>query len=156
MAEDRRNLIGLLKETRTDFVGLARSLSPGEQHLATENPGWSVKDTIAHVAGSEMGLIALAMRIVNSDTSARPGFDLNAHNQQQVEQRREATIEDLLAELQKSREEALLTLASLSDAELSREGQFAGRPATAASVFGRIGLHETEHGDQIRRATKKG
>lgn len=156
MAENRRNLIGLLKESRTDLVALARSLSAAELQLATENPGWTVKDTLAHVASSESGLIAIAMRIVNKDTSARPGFDLHAHNQQQVEKRRDKTIEDLLAELRASREEALSTMASLTDEELSREGQFAGAPATAASVFGRIGHHELEHGGQVRRAISKG
>jgi uncharacterized protein (TIGR03083 family) len=148
--------MSMLKESRTDLVSLAKSLTAAELLLETENPGWNVKDTLSHTVASEAGLIALGMRIVNNDTSPRPAMDLHARNQQQVDERRHKAIDELLAEVKASRQDLLFTLASLSDDELAREGQFAGKPSTAADIFGLIGRHELDHSGQIRRAVRRG
>lgn len=153
MGSKRSELVSFLNETRDEFLVLARSLTSEQLDLPTENPGWSVRDTIAHLASSEAGLIATAKRIAGGEPSPRPGFDLDAYNQRQVEKRRGQATDELLSELAESRREMLATLAALTDEQLAMEGKFSsGLPTNVFGVFRRIGEHERLHSEQIREA----
>ncbi|MCL5266042.1 MAG: DinB family protein [Chloroflexi bacterium] len=154
--QDRKAVICSLEESRQELVALAKSLTSEQLQLPTENEGWSVKDTLAHVASSEGGLLATVNRILGGQVATRPGFDLNAYNQQQVEKRRNRSVDELLAELDASRPEALKRFGELTDEQLATRGNMAsGTPIDVISVFQRIGDHERLHCDQIRKAIGK-
>ncbi|MDP2726594.1 MAG: DinB family protein [Dehalococcoidia bacterium] len=156
MDMNRSALISSLKEARQELVDLSKSLSPDELKLPTRNEGWSVKDTLAHVASSEAGLVAAAVRIIDGQVSAKPGFDLHAFNQRQVEKRRESSMEELLAELEASRAEAFRTLERLTDEQLCAKGCLSsGTPTDVLGVFKRICAHEQSHCQDIRSAIGK-
>ncbi|MBI2954633.1 MAG: DinB family protein [Chloroflexi bacterium] len=153
MEDERRVIAVSLLETREKFLALAKSLTPAELEMPTENEGWSVKDTLAHAATSEMGLVATILRIARGQTSPRPGFDLHAFNREQVVKLRALAVDELLARMDQSREEVVRTLARLTDEELATEGvTSSGTPATVRELFGMIGEHEMMHAEEIRRA----
>lgn len=157
MGSNASELIRFLAKARDELISLAVSLTPAELNLATENPGWTVYDTLAHIASSEAGLLATAKRILSGEGSPRPGFDLDAYNQHQVEKRRGRSVGELLAELESSRKEVLSLLETISDEQLALEGKFSsGLPTNVLGVFRRIGEHEQLHCAQIRRAIGKG
>ena len=149
----RRELIAFLQEARAESVALARSLSAQDLKVPVHLEGWDVKDVVAHMASSEAGLINTANRIAAGQGQPSPGFDLHTHNQRQVEKRRAQSVEELLAEMERSRAEMLPALASMSDEQLAANGfMSSGLPTDVLAVFRRIGDHEKAHCQEIRGA----
>jgi uncharacterized protein (TIGR03083 family) len=153
MSSEREELVSYLKKTRADLVELAKSLTPSELARATDNPGWSVKDTLCHAVASEAGLTELAKRFVRGEGMPQGGPDLHTRNQHAIDERRECSIADLTSELTESRFRLFEALAGLTDQQLATPAQFPpGQPNTVAGVFRRIGMHEEDHGAEIRKA----
>ena len=153
MDATRNELIAFLEEARKETVALAKSLSAQDLKVPVHLEGWDVKDVVAHMASSEGGLINTANRIAAGQGQPSPGFDLHIHNQKQVEKRRAQSVEELLAEMERSRAEMLPALASMSDEQLAAKGSMSsGLPTDVLAVFRRIGDHERAHCQEIRAA----
>lgn len=156
MDAKRTELLGYLNQARQELISLSRSLSPKDLSITPEVGGWTVKDILSHVANSEAGLVATAARIAAGEAHAKPGFDLHAFNQREVEKRRERSIEELLAELDASRATMVKTLEGMTDEHLEAKGFMrSGLPIDVMAVFRRIGDHERTHCQEIRTATGK-
>lgn len=157
MDDSRNSLLGLLGEARQELVSLARSLSASDLARPTENEGWTVKDTFSHVAGSEAGLLALAKRFAGGESQPAAGPDLHTRNKRQVEMRRDATIEELLGELDASRAEVLQAIAQLTEEQMFATGQLAsGASINVRGLLERIAQHEREHCQHVRSALGNG
>lgn len=50
-------VVGLLAEEWGAIVALGRTLEPGEWELPTECPGWTVRDLVSHMIGTERALL---------------------------------------------------------------------------------------------------
>lgn len=88
---------------RATFEAFCRSLTPAE--LSTVIPGmsWRVQDYIAHLASIDI-YVAEWFEHTAAGTRWRPTlpdgspFDIDAWNEERIVERRDATVEDLLAE----------------------------------------------------------
>jgi uncharacterized protein (TIGR03083 family) len=121
----------------------------------TVNPGWSARDLLAHLVSAETGNLSIARRILQGEGQPVAGFDLARWNQRQIEKLGARMPAELLAELERARQETLQLLASLSVADLDRAGfRTTGEPTTVAGVFQQIARHLRAHTEEIRAATQ--
>lgn len=154
MDPTRSALSDFLDETRQELVALAKSLTPQEQGMPVHDEGgWTVKDMLSHVATSEAGLVSTAKRIADGQPHASPGFDIHRFNQRQAEKHKETSVGDLLTGLEVSREAARRALEDYTDAQMATQGfMSSGTPMDVLGVFRRIGQHERDHSQEIRKA----
>lgn len=141
-----------LTEARELLLQATDALDDTTVIASTENPQWRVHDILAHVAGSERGMLRNVDRFL-AGGDLPEGFSLDTWNQRQVEKRQAASVEALLSELAASRAEAWVLLDRLSEADLDVKGLHpAGLRTTVAGLFLTIANHELDHGNEIRTA----
>lgn len=153
MGDRKQTIVGNIESARGSLVDLVQSLDAESLGKPTCNEGWCVKDVIAHLAAAETGLRNIANRAAKGESGARPGFDLHAHNKEQVELRRGRTVDELLAEMADSRVATLSFLEALPVDYLDKPGQLSsGLQLTVEGILNRIAEHEREHAEDIRKA----
>jgi hypothetical protein len=81
------------------------------------------------------------------------GFNLDVWNDRQIQKRENQRVEDILKDLEASRQALLQLLDSLSEEQLDIEGQHAiGAMMTVEQMFYHLGNHERDHAAELRRA----
>ena len=103
-----------------ELATLAASLRPDEWDLPTENPGWSRRDVLAHLASGDWvmhGILrgALAGRDL---TALWESIDVDAGNAERIAERRARAIDELLAELRRQQTQTLALWEMLQDRHL--------------------------------------
>ncbi|NUQ39017.1 MAG: DinB family protein [Caldilineales bacterium] len=152
MNADKEAIRQRMQEARALLLDAAAHIDDATAGASTENPHWRVRDILAHVAGSEMGLVRTAERFL-AGGELTPGFDLDLWNQRQIEKRQEREIAELLAELEASRAAAWRLLDALDAAQLAVTGRHpAGFRTSVAGIFYTIANHELDHGNELRAA----
>ncbi len=152
MSEQKEEIRQQMTEARALLLEAVAAIDEETAIANTENPNWRVRDILAHVAGSERGMLRNVDRFLTGG-ELPPGFSLDVWNQRQVEKRVQVGVAELVGELAASREEAWAMLARLSEAELATPGIHpAGFRTTVAGLFHTIANHELDHGNEIRAA----
>jgi uncharacterized protein (TIGR03083 family) len=97
---DASPTIDLLEETWGSIVDLGHDLSPEDWDRATECPGWTVKDVVSHLIGTERFLQGLPA--AQAEPGARPYVKnlIGEANEREVEARRGTSGPEVLAELE--------------------------------------------------------
>ena len=104
-------------ETREELLTLARTLSPADWQLASPLPGWTLKDLLAHLAGGTGKNVQQILEAVISRTPVDPVVlgDGEARNAQDVEDRKDMSVGELISEIQGEAEAIDLLLSKLTD-----------------------------------------
>lgn len=127
--------------------------------LLDDGGKWSVRDCLSHVAASArvgtFGRRALD-RLDNPPAPAAPGaapFNIDEATQKQVEERKDKSIADLIAEAKEAHAASLEDLAAIDDASLQRKVPAARPGAPELSVGGTVlrmlEYHEAGQVDRI-------
>lgn len=113
--------------------------------------GWTAKEILAHMASGHEGMLALAQD--RGPTMEAPGaFDLDAHNEAQRQRTRDLPLADVLALLDRARQQVRIYVGQVDEAELNEvvctpwmgdhpKGQFLIYPA----------LHEGGHRAELEK-----
>jgi hypothetical protein len=159
-------IVDELARHRHQFEAFCRSLSDDELAAPVPDAPWTVKDYIAHL-GTIDGLIAAGFQQVAGmssipapDIPAAQPFDIDDWNEAAVTARRDATVEQLLAEAAGHRASFVRVLAALDDAHLDLMVPFGARrasglpdaPVKLRSVLWAISVHDPSHTRDILRA----
>jgi uncharacterized damage-inducible protein DinB len=134
-----------------------RPVAPALSGVEGSSEGaWTVRQVVAHLASAEPGQIATGQRMLAGEARLPESFRLDFWNQRQVEKRKDQAPADLLSDLSQSRQRLTAWIDGLSQADLDKSGQHArGDFITVAQLCFRIGEHEAQHADEIRRALGK-
>lgn len=81
-------------------VDLGRTLRPDEHQHATDCPGWTVFDQVAHVASAEAAIAGDPVPDLDVSAHAHVRHEFGARMERLVESRRGRTLDDLLDELE--------------------------------------------------------
>ena len=112
---DQEKLGGLIETWRRaaeDFIALAREVTPEQEDLPTDLPGWSVKDNVAHTAHLE-AILAGAPEETIEVTGAEHIKGLSGwYTEQGVQARRGRSMAELIAELEDAVENRAAALAA--------------------------------------------
>lgn len=145
-------VIGLLEATWASTARVGASLSPAEWALPTDCPGWSVRDQVAHLIGTERAVEGAPLPM---EPVAAPHVRnaLGAFNEAWVEHYRAMPPAEVLADFRAVTARRLSALAATSDEELdavrpSPLGDMPYRDFLAIRVFDSFA-----HEQDVRRAT---
>ena len=145
---------------RTELIAYARAVPTDAWETPSEVPGWTCKDVLAHIAGDTgkwfSHMLHAALDGEQFDPKrAGPGVDMDAINARDVEERRDRTAAQLIAEIEadgEGHDELLSRLTDehqdfrLADYMMTFGELLSGNPA------GNHGGHDLEHLEQLRQA----
>ena len=69
-----------LEVAQAEFLAVVDALNEAEAKRPTANPGWPVKDVVAHVASAELGHMPVIRALLAGQPVGQAGFDLDALN----------------------------------------------------------------------------
>lgn len=155
-----QRLLAVLEMTnhnREEFERFCRSLS--EEQLQRPIPGshWRVRDYIAHLASMDSWMLewfqamAGGKRFMPRADDGGP-FDIDAWNDARTEERRDATVEELLAEAAELREKLLATFPRFREEALESCFTFRGRDISFIEYLELWTLHDPAHSADMLKA----
>ncbi|MEX1195514.1 MAG: DinB family protein [Dehalococcoidia bacterium] len=146
----RDQATAVLDSTRAELRRAIDGLTP-EQMTATAVDGWSVKDMISHISSWDE-LMALDFRRLAR--GHQPGLmhfapdRTDSWNEATMAMRREFPLDQVLAELDATRQEMAAALDALPDAAFAA--------GFVPAVLGVCGRHDEEHSELIEKWRKEG
>ncbi|MFZ2487658.1 MAG: DinB family protein [Anaerolineae bacterium] len=154
MDERKEKLRQRMQDTRAELLALIETLTAERAAAPSGNPGWTVQDVVAHLAGAEGGHRQVIRGLLAEPPRHFPrDFDLDAFNAAEVGARRGQTLNALQAELDSQRAETLALLDSITDDQWERAGYHPGGfDTTVEGVFRVIAIHEKRHVKELRAA----
>ena len=115
-------IIELLDKVWTDVAALGDSLTDEQWQLPTDCPGWSVKDQVAHMIGTEMMLNGEDPPLADIGHTPHVRNDIGKFNEQWVTLYRNRTGAETLADFRRITGRRLDVLRSLPAAKWDEEG----------------------------------
>jgi hypothetical protein len=142
-----------LRQSRTEIARTARQLLPEHWSMPSPLEGWSYKDLLAHLATGDW----VFQTVLRAVTANEP-FDLakinldyvNAGNVRLLEERKERSVEELIAEVAAEGEKTQELLVKLTDADEGRRQE--GVPMSLAEGVRQFPGHDQDHLAQLKTA----
>lgn len=113
----------LMEQAWSSMEELCSQLDPRDWALATDCPGWSVKDQLAHICALESRALGRPQPAAGPKKAEHTRNELGEMNEGDLEARRSMSPEELLAEYRDVTSERSKVLASWTDEEWTQEGQ---------------------------------
>jgi len=159
-------VIDELARHRTQFEHLCRSLTPAELATAVPSAPWNVRDYIAHLCTIDALIAAgfgpsVGVQAPPPEVPLPQPFDIDDWNELAVDSRRNASIEDLLAEAAIHRGNMLRAIEAMTDQALDRVIPYGGDRKTLGlkptqvrfgGLLWGIALHDPTHTRDILHA----
>jgi len=162
---ERPNTVGdLLARIRAgwrDFRALVAGREPAALTAMPAGGGWSAKDLLAHVSAWECQMLGRLRGLpphvaLGIDEALLAAGDFGAINAQIYERNRTKPLADVLTDLDSVHEELVAEIERLSDEDLRRPVDPAGRYTLLDSIIVRTYAHYAEHGASIREVLGAG
>lgn len=155
--EKHEALIERLAETRQELLEVARELDQAEWshpvYVHGEETAWTAGDLLRHLTWAEGGMLRMMQQVKEGGTGVPEDFDLNRYNARGVEKLKDKMPAELLAMMDKNREQLLAFMEGLAPEDWQKEGRHgSGRMMRIEEVVEMIASHETQHLDDLRRA----
>jgi uncharacterized damage-inducible protein DinB len=156
MSSDRvQHLCDEIRAAREEVLGIVSGLAPEQFDRSTVNEGWTVRDTLSHLATIPLRNMDMWRCVLDGQPwTAEKSVD--DFSRKRVEERRGLPGQAVVDEYRRTTDEQIAFLSKLSDADLDREWDH-----PAASI-GRTTLetmilagprHHRKHGAEIQAAT---
>jgi uncharacterized damage-inducible protein DinB len=117
------------------------------------NLEWTVRDLLVHLATSERGVLQVLQGMLRGESIVPPDFDLDRWNAAQVAKLRSASLAELRERIVGTREQTLVLLDGLTDADLERRGRHAlGREVSLGETLRIMAAHERVHVEEANYA----
>jgi uncharacterized protein (TIGR03083 family) len=127
---DVDKVLPALDEQFDAIIGLAESLAPADWERPTACPGWSVKDHLAHVIGTEAMLAGRPAPEVEPSDVSHVRNDIGRFNEIWVESYRGAPVSTVLDDLRGIIAERRAALAAMSRPDFDADAMTPAGPAT--------------------------
>jgi uncharacterized protein (TIGR03083 family) len=148
----RNDLVKLLGQAWRSLDDLCTQLSPEEWARPTDCPGWTVKDIMSHIAGTESWLLGRPVPTHDPGPIDHIKNEIGRINEVQVDSRRSWSTDQVLADYREVTRERLEILHGWTEADLTADSWTPFGPGTAerllAARLGDSWIHEQD----IRRA----
>lgn len=144
-----------LQDNRAEFEStLDAVLDAGADTLSLpENPGWRVRDVVAHLAAAERGMLTMAQIMVAKQGYQFKPYDRDAMNQERVDERADSSLEEIVDEWLSTRNEMIEFAAGVTDEQLAYEGtEHYWGDITTEAIFERAIWHTNLHLGDVRAA----
>ncbi len=149
---DAARTTDLLEETWRATIALGHDLTADEWELPTDCPGWTVKDHVSHLIGTERMLQELPPADADPGPRTYVKNAIGELNEREVESRRGRSGTEVLAELEELVALRLATLRGADAAYFTQERMTPTGPGTMLDFLGIRILDCFVHEQDIRRA----
>jgi uncharacterized damage-inducible protein DinB len=120
-------------------------------------PGWTVRDLLAHVATSEVGFLPTLRRMAQGGGGVPQDFDRNRWNAGQLRRQSDTPTPELVDRLKTAHQEMLDFLDTLEEQALDQRGWLTiGRDGTLEDALRVVASHKRTHADDMRAALAAG
>ena len=145
-----------LEADNTVSMAILRSVTAEQWAMpvpSDEGAQWTAKDVLSHLAVSEAGHVGQISRAVAGEEPVPADFDLTRFNRRSAQKRAEASVADLLNELETAFNQLLAKLDAVTEADLDKSGRHArGDTLTVEGFFRRCAEHRREHAEALKKA----
>jgi len=145
-------LIGKLKRGISKSLEVFRSVEPDlwEQPIFDDPESWDLKDLVAHFIYSEEYILIIAQDISSGGEGSPEDIDIDAFNENGIEELRHRSVNELLDILNDVRKTSISWVRELDELELDRVGR---HPVLGASnvetIINSIYAHQLLHMREI-------
>ena len=156
MNDRKEKVLEKLTRVRQQLLQLVAEVDDAgwERKIYSDSDQWQVSDLFRHIVDAEPGMTGFIKNVRDGGYGVPPDFDLARWNASRVKKFGELSIEQLTAELTKNRTKLLEVVDTLKAEDWDKKGRHASlRIMTIEEVLHRIADHESEHMEDIRRAT---
>lgn len=154
MADSQQAILDDLAAAHAETSAVMRRLRPGQLERPTENPDWSVRDLIAHLASIEGRLRTMWQHALDGRAGPAPGPSLDEYNATCVAERRGRSLAVLATEFEREGDVTRQFIAALPAEALSRRWTHPARgEVTVESLLWIAPRHLREHAAQLTAAT---
>ena len=146
-----------LNRYREGLLRAVYSLADDAWGEASPNPGWSYRDTLAHVASNDLRAQTRLRALLGERDDAELAAleDEDAWNLREVEKRRGHTFPQLVEELDANRHDTIEILSRIRSEHLSTHMPLAhGETATPTEYIEMFSAHEARHAAQLIPASR--
>ena len=162
VAERAQRVIEKLAEERRAFVAWVRDVPDGQWANMADGGIWQARDYVAHLASIDPLLVAIIRGFQSESAADRDAtgraFSIDEWNEDQILERRERPVEDLLTEMEGARPALNDAIAGLTDEQLERTFHFGGdksrapRDVKVGDFLRGLVYHDRWHMEDARRA----
>lgn len=142
-----------LAENRAALFALLGGLNEDEWETAVFSEGtiWTVTDMVRHLESAERGMITLMAGIQQGGKGVPEDFDLARYNASRIQKAKEKRPSDLMADMQRNREELLVFMDSLTAEDWQKKGRHGSlQIMTIEETCHIIADHEAMHATDIK------
>jgi uncharacterized protein (TIGR03083 family) len=141
-----------LRETRNEVMRVARQLLPEQWSHPSPLEGWTYKDLLAHLATGDW-VCQTVLTAVTTRTPLDPQVTdldfVNEGNAQRIEERKEASVDELIAELEREGEKTETLLAQLTNVHEPLKGD---APMSLGDYLRGFPGHNQQHLHELKTA----
>lgn len=153
MSERVQQLQDETAAARDAVLALVDGLSAEHLDRPTTNEGWSVKDTLAHLASIEARVRLMVQTVLDGGIWSGSRSDLDAYNARCVVERRARTPEAVVAELRETGRETTSLIVRLTPEQLDHQWDHPiFGPMTIERTVGIVARHLESHAEELRVA----
>lgn len=148
------DLLALIRSERQRFDALLRDLSPAQMVEPSLHGGWSVKDTLAHIAAWEQEFLGWYRAGLRGEIPEPPDpNNIDPYNQQLYERHRARALDDVRVWSEASYQEVLATVEAMSEDDIFTVGRYAwtGEDPLLPYLRSNTDEHYAEHAVEIAR-----
>ncbi|MDJ0722698.1 MAG: DinB family protein [Desulfobacterales bacterium] len=125
MADRRQALITELEKAAEEVVVFFAALTPAqlERPVYTESIQWNVRQVLAHLVTIEKSMHWLFRNLLDGGAGAPEDFDIDRFNRSQPAKLDHLALAEVIDQFRDVRTETIAIVASMTDADLNREGR---------------------------------
>ena len=154
-APDKNRILSALEFEWNAILDLCKELNDSEWETPTDCPGWSVKDNVSHILGTELMLSGTPMPDVEIADASRLKNDIAKMNERWVQERRSRAGAEVLAEYESVTKTRMSFLHGLSSEAWEDEAMTPIGPAPFGRFMQIRVLDSWIHEQDIRTAIGK-
>jgi hypothetical protein len=138
------------EKVRTFFRNLSEEQL--ECRVYSEGADWRVREILAHFVATEKAFSSLIENVMAGGRGAPEGFDLDTFNQRKVAALKDSSIDELLENFHRLRDQTAATVSTLNEGQLNQTARhpFLGI-APLVDIIKLIYLHNQIHLRDVRR-----
>lgn len=139
------------RQNRSEAVLLARTLDDKRLAQLTDDTGWSVRDELAHIAGSDVDFIGVLTAVLDGATPDTTIFaDIDGRNARNLAARSGQPMGQIASDLESNGEALRALIGRMTDSDETRQPD--GFPFPLSGLIQGYAQHEPYHIEQIRKA----
>jgi hypothetical protein len=151
------SVVEATNRNREQFERFCRALDEAELVRPIPESHWRVKDYISHLASMDIWMLEWFEAMVRGDRfipRADDGgpFDIDAWNDARINERRDASVEQLLTEAERERTKLMATFPAFSGEALASRFNFRGRDVSFMDYLEMWTLHDPAHSLDMLKA----